>query len=180
MVSMIGQEWLTYLGREKAPEEVKVLCLCALNSALCRAEKQVDVFSGCVDTSSRDVQLLIDTFKKLQNPGRWLECVGISAWDEEMDNFLHDRVAVPKSYSNGYALLKTGCKFPSTVNVYCGQDISKILSMLPADEKLLGYSVFQVFFDRDIATDDDNMASVGSEHVLTSIYVGKAEEIFNR
>ena len=90
-MNTIGQEWLTYLGKESATEEVKMMCLCALYSALHNAETMDSVFHDCLDTRSKDVQLLLNTFQQVQSPGLWLECVGISAGDEELDNFLWDK-----------------------------------------------------------------------------------------
>ena len=129
-MNTIGHEWLTYLGKESATEEVKVMCLCALYSALRNAETMDSVFHDCLDTSSKDVQLLLNTFPQVQSPGLWLECVGVSDGDEELDNFLRDKGYREKAYSNGYALLKTGESFPSTLTVYCGQDIRQLRNSL--------------------------------------------------
>lgn len=68
-MNTIGHEWLTYLGKESATEEVKVMCLCALYSALRNAETMDSVFHDCLDTSSKDVQLLLNTFPQVQSPG---------------------------------------------------------------------------------------------------------------
>ena len=136
-MNTIGHEWLTYLGKESATEEVKVMCLCALYSALRNAETMDSVFHDCLDTSSKDVQLLLNTFPQVQSPGLWLECVGVSDGDEELDNFLRDKGYREKAYSNGYALLKTGESFPPTLTVYCGQDIRQLRNTLADGENLL-------------------------------------------
>ena len=177
-MNTIGQEWLTYLGKESATEEVKVMCLCALYSALHNAETMDSVFHDCLDTRSKDVQFLLNTFQQVQSPGLWLECVGISAGDEELDNFLWDKGYREKAYSNGYTLLKTGESFPSTLTVYCGQDIRQLRNALAGGENLLDYSVYQVFFDKARCADSSCLVSLSSDCILTSVWVGRAEDIF--
>lgn len=130
-MNTIDHEWLTYLGKESATEEVKVMCLCALYSALRNAETMDSVFHDCLDTSYKDVQLLLNTFPQVQSPGLWLECVGVSNGDEELDNFLRDKGYREKAYSNGYTLLKTGESLHSKGH-YCSGQEDLFGSLLPS------------------------------------------------
>lgn len=104
--------------------------------------------------------------------------VGVSDGDEELDNFLRDKGYREKAYSNGYALLKTGESFPSTLTVYCGQDIRQLRNTLADGENLLDYSVHQVFFNKARCADSSCLVSLSSDCVLTSVWVGRAEDIF--
>lgn len=141
------------------------------------------VFHDCLDTSSKDAQLLLNTFLQVQSPGLWLEGIGISTGDEEPDNFLRDKGYQNKevsAYSNVHALLKTGEHFSSTVIVYCGQDIRPLRNMLADRENLLDYLVHQAFSNKARYADGDCLVSLSSICVLTSVWVGRAKDLFGR